>query len=739
MFELDRAKYRISNTKFEDSFKVPYPFQKNAIASLDAVKQRNPNGFSTMLVLPTGAGKTFTAVHWIINRYINENVKVLWIAHRSELLRQAAETFFLDTNKETLPDRESFVSCTISSEFGRSVNIKGTDDLIIASRQSVVSGDNINYYVKWAKGYCKKDDRKLLLVFDEAHHAAAQSYKKIIKTFSKYIPNIDILGLTATPERTSKYEQGSLKKIFNTGSGIAYSIDMSTLIKLGVLADYKIIDVKSDIDMTELFSSENLKKISKYDLTSLDEKTLEKISNNSHRNKLIADTYLENKEKYGKTIIFAIDVTNAIALNKILCSKGVKSDYVVSGLIEGIHGSASGERNSSVIAAFKNNKLDVIINVNILTEGTDIPDVQTVFLTRPTQSRILMTQMIGRGFRRTNTGKTFCNIVSFVDNWRGMVSFVSPKALLDGEDKAQQYERDIKEKIIQFIKCSDIEKAAMEIYEDTAAVFVNVQNIYPYGVIPCKYHEFTSEEKEQTVTRDILVYDEARTVYEKVYDDIKAEFNPESENYSDDYISEKSRELFFKYSEKMDGKYVGFSSDVVFAIIKSFLSSGEIPSIIKITDRISLYEIAAEYSDIPDNEFGKKLDEIWQVRTDIHKWYNRYEFDGFMRVYRKRSQTSKDPKYVLDSKEEMDMGTLKKYYPEYYNELREYVFMKNYDKDRDEYFASRPGEAGKEYRSKYRKMFEIDHIIPISKGGKTVKDNLQLLFYKDNKIKGNKM
>ena len=79
MFELDRAKYRISNTKFEDSFKVPYPFQKNAIASLDAVKQRNPNGFSTMLVLPTGAGKTFTAVHWIINRYINENVKVLGI------------------------------------------------------------------------------------------------------------------------------------------------------------------------------------------------------------------------------------------------------------------------------------------------------------------------------------------------------------------------------------------------------------------------------------------------------------------------------------------------------------------------------------------------------------------------------------------------------------------------------------------------------------------------------------
>ena len=214
---LDRSNYLLTNYHQPIS-RTPYPFQEKAFSALDKLKKANPNGFASMLVLPTGAGKTYTAAHWVIKNYIDQGVRVLWIAHRSELLRQAAEAFFLDTTEETLPSRQSYESYVISSEFGRSCNIR-REDLVIASRQSVCSGTNMDYFVKWAKGRGLKAERKLLIVLDEAHHAAAASYRTIIRTMKKYIPHVDILGLTATPYRTAKSEQGSLKNIFSTGNG----------------------------------------------------------------------------------------------------------------------------------------------------------------------------------------------------------------------------------------------------------------------------------------------------------------------------------------------------------------------------------------------------------------------------------------------------------------------------------------------------------------------------------------
>lgn len=739
MLELDRANFKFPNSIQEVS-RCPYPFQKEAMEALDKIKEKNPTGFSTMLVLPTGAGKTYTAVHWIINRYINQGVNVLWIAHRSELLRQAAETFYMDTNKETLPDKSNFITCVVSSEFGRSKDIKDAN-VVIASRQSIISGGNIKFYTDWARGRKKVADRKLLVVLDEAHHAVCQSYKKIIKAMKKFIPNLDVLGLTATPERTAKNEQGSLKRIFTTGSGIAYSIDLATLIKLGILADMDQEEVKIPLDMTELFSDEDIMRINKFDLTSLDEKTLERITKNVERNKLIVDTYVKRKKHYGKTIVFAIDVTNAIALNAMFQSCGIKSDYVVSGLVTGPNNAHSVNRNSEVIDAFRKNKIDVIINVNILTEGTDIPDVQSIFLTRPTTSRILMTQMVGRGLRRTNTGKTRVNIVSFLDDWRGLVSFVSPKFLLDGPDDVPQCERKVKDRIINYINTADIEKAAIGMYQHTQTILANVNNIYPYGIIECEYITVDENGEEVEYATDIMVYDEAKEAVSQMLLDIEKAFNPDNEDILDDEIRSMARDIYFKHVEKMTGTYIGISSNMVYDLVKSYLASGQLPEIHKLSDRVDLYELAKQLVDIADDKLDKLIMEIWKARKDIHKWYDFYYYEGLMKVYRQRFINSnlKSPDFIIPDKEDMDMGTLKKYYPEYYEELREYVFQNAFDAETEKYVAAQPSEDGKKYSSPHRKLFEIDHIIPISKGGKTVKENLQLLYYKDNRIKGNKI
>jgi ATP-dependent helicase IRC3 len=118
--------------------------------------------------------------------------------------------------------------------------------------------------------------------------------------------------------------------------------------------------------------------------------------------------------------------------------------------------------------------------------------------------------------------------------------------------------------------------------------------------------------------------------------------------------------------------------------------------------------------------------------------FNYYE--GLMKVYRQRyiNVKLKKPDFIMPNKEDMDMGTLKKYFPAYYEELREYVYQKAYDTETGKYVAAQPSENGEYYSSPYRKLFEIDHIVPISKGGKTIKENLQLLYYKDNRIKGNR-
>lgn len=739
MLELDKANFKIANTIQEES-KCPHFFQLEAMKALDKIKEKNPSGFSTMLVLPTGAGKTYTAVHWILNRYVNQGAKVLWLAHRSELLRQAAETFYSDTTDETIPDISRYISCVVSSEFGRSKDIKGSD-VVIASRQSVISGDNMKFYTDWARGKEKVADRKLLLVLDEAHHATCQSYRKIIKQLKRFVPNLDVLGLTATPERTAKSEQGSLKKIFTTGSGIAYSIDLATLMKLGILADMEQEEIHVPLDMTKLFSQEDLKRITKFDLTSLSEKTLERITKNAERNKLIVDTYVNKKEHYGKTIVFAIDVTNAIALNAMFVSSGIRSDYVVSGLVTGPNNAHSANRNSEVIDAFRKNKLDVIINVNILTEGTDIPDVQSVFLTRPTTSRILMTQMVGRGLRRTNTGKTKVNIVSFLDDWRGQVSFVSPKFLMDGDDYFPQCEKDTKRKIMEYINTADIEKAAVDMYENTPTLLANVNNIYPYGIIECSYITEDESGEESEYTTDIMVYDEAKEVMSQILADIEMAINLDDDRMTDENIKAMSRNIYFRHAEKLKGTYIGVSSNVIYDLIKSYLASGELPEIHKLTDRVDLFEIAAQLTGVFGDELDKCIKEIWDNRKDIRKWYNFSYYKGLMNVYRQRNinQTLKDPTFIVPEKEDMDMGTLRKYFPEYYAELREYIYQNAYDIETGKYVAAQPSENGEYFSSPHKKLFEIDHIVPISRGGKTVKENLQLLYYKDNRKKGNRI
>ena len=182
-----------------------YAHQNEAIKALD---QKNNSPFEGLLVLPTGGGKTLTAVHWLLRNFIDKRKKVLWIAHRHELLDQAFEALKFSAYPSLLNDVEKFRYRVISGhpKHDRPVNIKPTDDIIIASKDSLNNG--LNYLLdNWVK-----HSDAVLLVVDEAHHATAKTYRKLINDIKQNFKDrgktdsFTMLGLTATPFRTDESE-----------------------------------------------------------------------------------------------------------------------------------------------------------------------------------------------------------------------------------------------------------------------------------------------------------------------------------------------------------------------------------------------------------------------------------------------------------------------------------------------------------------------------------------------------
>lgn len=742
-FTPDKSNYLFIAERHEKVL-TPHDFQREAFRAMDDLLRLNPEGFASILVLPTGGGKTFTATHWIIKNYVDKGIKVLWIAHRSELIKQAGLSFYQNATFETLPSRESFKVSLISGEFGRSVSINADNpDVIVASRQSAVSYNNLSYFLKWARGTDKRADRRLLLVIDEAHHAPASSYRKIMAALKRNVPLLDILGLTATPYRTSKDEEGALKRIFNTGSGIVYSIGKDVLTNAQILANPIYVDpIRTGFDMTSVLDEEDIKKLRHSEITSIGEEKLRKIAENAPRNRLIVDTYLKKRKLYGKTVVFAMDRMDAVALDAVFKSVGVRSEFLISGLVDE-SGRFNMDDNPEKISAFREGDIEVLINVNILSEGTDIPNIQTVFLTRPTKSKILVEQMIGRALRGPEAkGTKEAYIVFFIDEWRDMINFPTPRELMEGDGSVPEDTAQYKKRLIELIRVSDVASAAVSFYEITPAIAADAKNIFPYGVL---YYPSDADGEGADAEADSWpVYDESKEAIEGVLRDIPDAVDLEKE-YSKNDVFRIGADLYFKYAERYEHNLVKFSSRLVTEIVGYYLEEGKLPVILPLKDRVDINalveSIRAEYSALETyEEMRAMLRELWINDSGIHSWYK--DFDLFFnyvnsKVISMENRELKGPQFILPKKEDMSMKELSKYYPEYWQELHDYVYNMAYDAEEDCYVSALPWK-GRTYKSKAKIEFEIDHIIPISEGGKTVKENLRLLYWKINRERGNK-
>jgi ATP-dependent helicase IRC3 len=416
------------------------PHQRKAQEKLsEALRQKNGEPFSGILSLPTGGGKTFTAVEWILDNWLAQGKRVLWIAHRTELLNQAFQTFVKHSYQNLLKGKAGINFLIVSGEHELIGRLKPQHELVIASVGSL----HLNLDKLRSLWLDPNQGDDLMLVIDEAHHAAAQSYVKIIKELRAQVPQLKMLGLTATPYRTeefkkpkrkkdqeeddltdARFESKKLGKIFT--DNIVYSIALQQLIEQKILSQPSFIDKYTEINVELELTEEEKRRMEQTDILTPE---LTKFLSSFKRNDFIVTDYVKHRAEYGKTILFAINQEHALSLYDLFTQQGVGCEYVISGDAE------APQTNKTKIDHFRKGKYDLLINVNILTEGTDLPDVQTVLLARPTSSSILMMQMIGRALRGEKAGGTAkANIINFADKFDQNIRFINPEALFISEN-----------------------------------------------------------------------------------------------------------------------------------------------------------------------------------------------------------------------------------------------------------------------------------------------------------------
>lgn len=272
-----------------------------------------------MLVMPTGSGKTRTAVYFLTREMISRRYQIIWIAHRHMLIEQAAESFynFSGLIKEAAPTMNKYSISCISGKHLQMSQAHKNDNLIVSVASVCRSKEHLRNML----------GRKIMIVVDESHHTYARSYRDTISFIKKHRSNVKLLGLTATPVRSNERGSAGLMRLFD--NNIIYSVSMSELISKGILSKPSPVRLETKEAFEKDFTPEEISHISKYD--DLPESVLRKIGQNKARNQMIIREYLNHRKDYGKTLIFALDIEHCRLLGEEFKAANISYGVVYSG------------------------------------------------------------------------------------------------------------------------------------------------------------------------------------------------------------------------------------------------------------------------------------------------------------------------------------------------------------------------------------------------------------------------
>lgn len=312
----------------------------------------------TLLVLPTGTGKTIVFAA-ITNDCVGKGERVLILAHRGELLEQAADKIKKATG----------LNCAVEKADETCLN--SWYRITVGSVQSLMREKRLSQF---DKHYFDT------IIIDEAHHSISDSYQRILDYFS----DAKVLGVTATPDR------GDMKNLGQVFDSLAYEYTLPKAIKEGYLSPIKALTIPLKLDLSAVSMQAGDFKAAEIG-TALDP-YLEQIA-------IEMQKYCAER----KTVVFLPLIKTSQKFRDLLNQYGFRAAEVNGG----------SEDRSEILNDFENGKYNVLCNSMLLTEGWDCPDVDCIVVLRPTKVRSLYCQMVGRGTRLAE-GKTHLLLLDFL-------------------------------------------------------------------------------------------------------------------------------------------------------------------------------------------------------------------------------------------------------------------------------------------------------------------------------------
>lgn len=346
-------------------------YQEEAVAAVIEAARRGVR--RQLVVLPTGAGKTVFAA--ALSRYASG--RVLFLCHSTELVQQAVDKFGY-----LWPATDVGVVKAERDEHDRRI--------IVASIQTLQHTRRVDRI---------RPDSFSLVIVDESHHAAAASWQHVLTRLG-FLPDPPagrlLVGITATPMRGDGVGLG---RVFDA---ITYRRSIQDLVRAGYLADVRGVRVLTQVDLTGVRRSAGDFQL----------RDLSMAVDTPARNRVVVEAYQRHGEGR-KAMAFTVDISHARHLAEAFGAAGYRADWV--------SGELPDAERADRLRRFRDGDLDLITNAQLLIEGYDDPSVACLLMTRPTRSKALFIQMVGRGLR-VYPGKADCLVLDVTDSGHDLVT-----------------------------------------------------------------------------------------------------------------------------------------------------------------------------------------------------------------------------------------------------------------------------------------------------------------------------
>jgi len=363
------------------SVPTPHPVQAAALEALAATRAAgNRRG---LVVMATGLGKTWLAA-FDVARFGGR--RMLYVAHREEILLQAEDTF-----QRILPQARV-------GRYDGSRREPGVD-LLFASVQTLSRRNHLDRFPA---------DHFHYVVVDEFHHASAPTYRRILRHFQPRF----LLGLTATPDRTDGSDILSL-----CDGNLVHVTGLPQAIAGGFLAPFRYWGI---VDETVDYAAIPWRN-GRFDPAALDHRLATEMR--------ARHVFREWEERQGsRTLAFCVSRRHADFMAEHFRRQGVRAAAVHGGHVPGVEDDPIRKGRGEALAMLDSGDLDVVFSVDLFNEGVDVPSIDTVLMLRPTESRVLFLQQLGRGLR-TAPGKEAVTVLDFIGNHRAFLG--RPQVLLE--------------------------------------------------------------------------------------------------------------------------------------------------------------------------------------------------------------------------------------------------------------------------------------------------------------------